>query len=575
MRIKTLFICIILVIIISGWLGVFDKISAQEPQPSLLLSESQLVFQGLVGETLQRTLTLSVDGGSILDLKLVVPDLIDSSTKRVILSDRISISPADISIMTGNVVITITITGLDRHGVYEGDILFNYPGMPENAEVKVHLIVNIDAVPLVDTDVNSKSLTLFVEPSLLDFPAGRPSATSNSPVLGEVVLSLIQAGDSLAIINNARVLAMQSSQGRTLPQEAVSVASSFPIPIEANDAATLRVVARGRNLPAGDYSGTLLVNVENQLTPIQIPLAVQVKDGPILAFVLLAIGPLIGILFLYWNKDGKRLIESRQRIKNLQRVLHTGRLLTLQDQEQIKIKLEGVMDTILNKADGTEVETRLVEIEDFIKVQQTSGEQYYLSLQKYKEQFEEIQIGQTLRDDCLQKITVLSQQLENGSASSWEAVQNQMDAMQTNLTEMQLVIQDFKEFNTDKQLVMLPRLNNARSIEEFRGVISEARDIIPKAIKEIFQPETPGEKPEWRKFNLVLQWRRIAVSGVVYIFTLFVGWITLYGSSPTFGANREDYITLFLWGVASNVVGGQGLDLKSIFTRQGDSDAQV
>jgi len=572
MKLKILITGLISLIIITCG-GIIQTASAQDAQPSLLISESTLDFTGLVGETLQRTVTLSVSEGTIMDLQIIVPDLIDPGTKRVILSDRISVNPPDIPALAGNIVLTITLTGLDRYGVYEGDLVFKYPGMPAENEPKIHLVVNLSAVPSVDTDVNSKSATLFAEPSLLDFPFGTPQANPSSPILGETVLSLVQIGESPATISDARVLAMQSSTGRTLPEDSVSVASEFPISMAGNDAVTLSVVARGKNLPAGEYNGTLLVNVENQSVPVQIPLSVMVKDGPILAFFLLAIGPIIGVLFFYWNKDGRVLLASRQRINNLQRVLREGRLLTRQDQNQIKLKLDGVMDAILNKADTTDVEAKLIEIEDFIKTQQATGEQYVLSLQNFQGQFESIQVGKTLRDDYVGKIKTLEQQLENGSASSWEAVQSLMDELQSSLSEMQGVIQEFQGFPNEKQAMMGPRLDKARTLDEFRGVISESRDLVPRAIQDLFKTEAEGERPEWRRFTLVLQWRRLAVSAVVYLFTLFVGWITLYASSPTFGANREDYITLFLWGVASNLVGGQAVDLKSIFIRQGDANS--
>jgi hypothetical protein len=568
-RVLRSFLILIFITIFSQFLS--SRALAQDEQPVLELSETELVFSGLVGETLQRSVTVSAAGGAIYDLQLIIPDLVDPATKAVILSDRIAVSPANLIELTGFQVLTITITGLDRHGNFVGDLIFKYSGMPDGSDIRIHLVADLKAVPAVDADVNSKSLTLFVEPSILDFPAGQAMVIDSSPVLGEVAFSLIQTGDSPARISNARVLAMQSSQGRTLPENSVSVASNFPIEMGAKDAATLRVVARGQNLPAGEYSGTLMVNIENQLSPVQIPLSVQVKDGPILAFTLLAAGPIVGILFFYWNKDGKTLLEARQRIKNLQRVLRNGRYLTIQDQEQARIKLESVMDAILNKSDSSEVDTRLIEIEEFIKTQRSIGEQNYLTLQNFKDRVSSIEIGKILREDMIQKISGMQEQLESGTGTSWESLQERMDVMQSDIVEMESVIQEFKAFDDDRQAIMLPRLENARTIDEFRGVVTEARDI-SKVVRRLFQPEEPGERPEWRRFDLVLQWRRIAVGAVVYLFTLFVGWITLYGSSPTFGANREDYITLFLWGVASNVIGGQAVDLKAIFSRQGESE---
>jgi hypothetical protein len=551
--------------------GGVHQARAQSEASQITLSESELLFSGLVGETVQRTVTLSVTGSPVFGLQIIVPDLVDPVTKSVILSDRISISPADISMLSGNTVMTLTINGIDRSGTFEGDVILTYPEQDTGEDLKLHLVAEIRAVPAVDADVNSKNLSLFVEPALWDFPFGRPTLTQDSPLLGEVALSLIQSGDNRARITNARVLAMQSSQGRTLPEGAVSVVSSFPVELSAKDAATLSIEARGNNLPAGEYNGTLLINVEDQPGPVQIPLKVQVKDGPILAFILLAAGPLVGILFFYWNKDGKTLLEARQRIQRLQGVLKNGRLLTIQDQQQAKMKLEAVMDAILNKSDSTEIQAQLLEIETFVKGQQTSGEQYVTNLQALKQRIEAMPAGKLLREKMVFSLTELQEKIETGQSPSWDSVQKQLDSVQLEADEMDLAYQEFSLLDTEKQTILLPRLDQARNIDEFKAIMAEGRSIIPKQIREIFQPEETGERPEWQRFTLTLQWRRLTVAAVVYFFTLFVGWITLYASSPTFGANREDYITLFLWGVASNVVGGQAVDIKSIVTRQGDS----
>ena len=62
------------------------------------------------------------------------------------------------------------------------------------------------------------------------------------------------------------------------------------------------------------------------------------------------------------------------------------------------------------------------------------------------------------------------------------------------------------------------------------------------------------------------------VLGIVYVFTLAVGWLTLYAASPTFGADPQEYITLFLWGVAAAAVGGQAVSLESIYEKAKQTD---
>jgi hypothetical protein len=134
------------------------------------------------------------------------------------------------------------------------------------------------------------------------------------------------------------------------------------------------------------------------------------------------------------------------------------------------------------------------------------------------------------------------------------------------MDEIEQIVQEVRDMDPERREVMTARLDNSRSMDELRSVVAEGRSVIPRPIKELFEGGDTESRPDWEKFSLVLQWRRLLVAAVVYLFTLFVGWITLYANAPTFGANREDYITLFLWGVASNVVGGQTVDLKSILS---------
>jgi hypothetical protein len=564
----------LITILLLSILFVFSRFDLGNAQSQIELSETELVFRGLVGETLQRTVTLTISGEPVQGLQYVISDLVEVESKNVILSEQVSVSPPDLFELSGTQVLTLTISGTQRFGIYEGSIKFFYPGQTAEEDLVLNLLVDVRAVPTVDADVNSKNLTLFVEPSLFDMPFGRAEVNNKSPKLGEMVLSLVQSGDSPAVVSNAKVLAMQSSQGRTLPENAVQVESGFPINLSAKDAATLRVLAKGRNLPSGEYSGTLLVNVENQPGPIQIPLRVQVKDGPFVAFLLLAAGPLVGVLFFYWNKDGKNLVEVQQKIKSVQTILKSGRLLAIQDQQQAKLKLDRVMDAILAQGDLSEVTTQLADIDAFIKGQQAIGEQLLISVQNLKLRLESLTLGTTLRDQLSASLQRIYEEIEAGNCSSWENTQTRIDSYQTQIGEMEIVIQEFNALEANRKTVLQPRLDQARNLDEFKNVVAEGRSIIPKQVKELLVSDEAGTRPDWQKFSLVLQWRKLAVAAVVYFFTLFVGWITLYASAPTFGANREDYITLFLWGVASNVVGGQAIDLKSILSRSSEGASE-
>lgn len=225
------------------------------------------------------------------------------------------------------------------------------------------------------------------------------------------------------------------------------------------------------------------------------------------------------------------------------------------------------MDEILQQGNLSEVTNRIAELEEFIKAQQTMGEQYSSNILNQIQRLEAMPTGKLLRDQMIESLKKLRLDVETGNAPNWEFVEKSIANAQAQIEEMEAIVEEVKAIGGERQTVLQKRLDEARNMDEFRSILAEGRSILPRQLVELFTSEEAGSRPDWQRFSLVLQWRRLAVAAVVYLLTLFVGWITLYASSPTFGANREDYITLFLWGVASNMVGGQSVDLKSILTR--------
>jgi hypothetical protein len=72
----------------------------------------------------------------------------------------------------------------------------------------------------------------------------------------------------------------------------------------------------------------------------------------------------------------------------------------------------------------------------------------------------------------------------------------------------------------------------------------------------------------WNRFELKTRLGDLLGKAILYLFALLVGWTTLYLAAPTFGARPDDYIALFLWGAAANIVGGQSINLASIWQKR-------
>jgi hypothetical protein len=133
-------------------------------------------------------------------------------------------------------------------------------------------------------------------------------------------------------------------------------------------------------------------------------------------------------------------------------------------------------------------------------------------------------------------------------------------------------------------------LNEADSIAAMNEAIEQARQtmtqpdedafvtgpysmIRPKGVEKEERLAITPRQLAWRRERLRLKWGSISVAVVVYVFTLAVGMITLYVTSSTFGADAQDYVTLFLWGLGSNLLGGQAIDLKALHTKAKEQES--
>ena len=117
---------------------------------------------------------------------------------------------------------------------------------------------------------------------------------------------------------------------------------------------------------------------------------------------------------------------------------------------------------------------------------------------------------------------------------------------------------------------VLAQLEKADTLNSMQQIIDSAQGVKGIARASIAGLTDPGiqiipSPPTWESFTLGLKVGRIVMAILLYLFTLTVGYITLYAKSPTFGADLENYITLFLWGVSVNIVGVQVIDLKAIY----------
>ena len=102
-------------------------------------------------------------------------------------------------------------------------------------------------------------------------------------------------------------------------------------------------------LRADEYAGNLLIKVRNQAAPVLVPLKVQVKDGPILAIILLLLGPFVGFLIRWYNNGGRDYNELRQKISDLDAEIGKHRYLPVDQQKKLDEDLDKAKNAVISR----------------------------------------------------------------------------------------------------------------------------------------------------------------------------------------------------------------------------------
>jgi len=556
--------------------GVVHAQSGLEP------SEETLAFRGKVNETLQRTFTLTANQ-PIQNLEIVCHDPVDAQTERPILCTTISLDPPDKDEMDGPERFTITINTGTTPGIFAGELEFRYQDQPDDESVVVGLEITVEPVPSVDTDVNSKNPTLVVAPPWNSSPFGRPSASKDSPVMGEVVISLVQSEEGEASIVEASMLAFRNNDNQTLPDYAVRIASGFPMDIENGDAASVRVVAGGQNLRAGEYNGTVLFRVQNQPAAVQVPVKVQVKDGPWLALLLLIAGPIVGLLINWWNSEGMARFNLMKEIDKLEdRIDKRKSLLPVETRKQAGALLEQAQDAHLAGEKPEDIKKSLKQANDLLDAAKEAAETFLVEkLKPLVEKIEDLELGQAYLNQQKADLESIKESIENSGYDRLEDAEGELGKVTKNVDALEVVIAEVNKLVASSELsdkekrALKYKVNQATSIKDMNDAVEKAKkqtgeEEIEEGSFSAWKEETVGltsTQLALKLERLRLRWGSIAVTIVVYAFTVAVGMVTLYVIKPTFGSNPEDYVTVFLWGLASNLLGGQTIDLKALHTK--------
>jgi hypothetical protein len=544
------------------------------------LSEESLVFNGLTGQPLQRTFTLLVSGASIQKVAVVLKDLSDPQSGLVLLSDKISVDPAAVDKLEGQQRFTVTIQGGASPGHFSGALQLTFQDAAGSAgSIDLPLEVNLELVPTVDAEVNSKNRTLRVVSPFLDLPfTGRPQAVVDSHPLAETSVYLVENSAGPALVEQAVLIAPANATGGTLPVDVLQVDQKFPFSLAGQQTAPLRILANGRNLPAGEYTATLLVSVKHQAAPVSVPIKVQVKDGALLALLLLAVGPLIGLLIYWWNNNGKQASDLAGQIRLLQADIKSHFKLQDEDARRAMDILGRAMDLLVAGTPPDQVQPVLDEAKASLKTARDAVDAFLkdiLGSLAAKLAAMQDQPGQMLIQDLRSKVEQIRQKVTQGVYPSLPDAVALSAGIETQINGLQTLQQAYQSLPDGSKPHLKKQLDQAADLKTMKVILDHTVKKVltvdlTKALDSLDLSELPPEpspSAPWKRYTWGLQWRRLLVFSLVYIFTLLVGWITLYNNNPTFGAQPQDYVAVLLWGVTANIFSSQTIDLKTLYQK--------
>ncbi|MEW5872887.1 MAG: hypothetical protein AB1894_26750 [Chloroflexota bacterium] len=562
--------------------------ASQQPAQAgskVIFSESELVFEDLVSVPQYRTFYIAVEGDPVKNLKIITQDLLEVDGNAVLLSENIQVTPDSFAELSGQQTVKVTISGASHAGHYEGHLDILYDGLPADQPLELDMDVSLRATPSVETDINSKEVLLFAQQAWNDLPwLGLPSASLEAAPLSQSTLSLIYNGqEGEAEVVEARVLTMRNDKGETLPEDAVRVTTGTPFSIPAGGTHPLQVVAAGRDFEAGQYSGTLRIQVRDQASVIQQNVNLKVKHAWPLPLLVLAGGLGLGYFLHWWSEDGLKVQQYYTRVKTLAVAVRSANNKLQEDaRTEIEAMLKEAIELINQNAGVTKIQEKVEAAEAAQKRAVDQADTLLGELEAMKERIKAVQIGEKVCARTEKDLSTLASGVTSGGYPDLEAPKRVANRYALDIKALEEARELFDKLDAQKQAEMRGPLDQASSPTEMKTMIQAAAGVkegaapvpggLPYSLGEM--PEATRALLEALRIDRQRDWQLKSggvIAGLVgYLFVLAVGWSTLYLAVDTFGADlAQHYGALFLWGSVAESLRGKAMklsELKMTFT---------
>ncbi|HVQ38031.1 MAG TPA: hypothetical protein VMS31_10890 [Pyrinomonadaceae bacterium] len=487
-------------------------------------------------------------------------------------------------------VFNVTVSETTKPGHYLGKMDLVLADKPTEKLLSIDLDVTSRGAPSVDSDVSSKSLTLKLGESWWDLPyLGQPAplpgpSPASSPAANTVVaefdIYLIQSGGQPAIIQSAEFLGMRGTAGVDLPAGVVRVSTGFPLTINGNGTAGLKIQAGGYDLPAGEYNGTLQINVAEQTAPVKIPIKALIKNGPLLAFIVLVSGLLAAFLFGWWNSKGKAARDLITLIQQLEVDISDGEKLQIGERNQAIALLKKTVDGIEAKESAAEVQKKFDAAQAYVAETRAAAQAFITDkVEPLLTKTAGIAPGKTIREGFVRKLEAVKKNIIAGKYQllddAKQLIEKPLNGIVKQVAVFEAVVNEFSKVEAEKQVDAATKMDAATTLVELRKALTDAGLTLPGPAPGVSfaiggEPELAGGSSSRlqlsTKTQLQLTLGSAIVSIIFFLFALAVGWISIYVKSDTFGANPMEYITLFLWGATAEAIRGQTITLTNLKT---------
>lgn len=336
-----------------------SPVFAQETPPPVSLTvaerDNPLIIRGkLDGESnsFSRNVRLTATGGDATELRLLASDLqLEGQPEQQI--DRSYVTILDgISLSDGQPRdVRVTVNVPNRPGVYTGVLLFLLPDQTEDEALEIPIELHLAAVPTVlpvipnlswqvvrcDFWLDCKLATWFLPESVVQ--------DQWEVWLDNQTAQAVEVVDGVTVLYGAK-----SGHAARANDVVLTVPHSLP----ANQVDPIAVTINRQQLAPDSYQGTMRFKLEDVDTPLSVPTNISVRQGPLMALIVVLLGILLGRLV----RDMETPTAQAQvnLMPNYRRLLATANdLKNTEAREDALAKLEAFMQRVNAKKETDEV----------------------------------------------------------------------------------------------------------------------------------------------------------------------------------------------------------------------------